>query len=55
MKEERILAICQDELIYTCGATLFPEGIYKEIIVTREGMSCASPIETTYYAGVFLL
>ena len=42
----------QEELIYTCGDTLFPEGSeYREVVIVREGITCKSAMETTYYAG----
>ena len=44
----------QDELFYSCGATLFPGGTYQDVIVVKEGLNCSSPIETPYYAGMYI-
>ncbi|XP_062607327.1 uncharacterized protein LOC134269120 [Saccostrea cucullata] len=43
----------QDNLLYTCGSSLFPEGhrCYDNVVVT-EGLECATEMETTYYAGI---
>jgi hypothetical protein len=41
----------QDELIYTCGQPLFPEGELVDTVVVRQGLSCCSPIEIVYYTG----
>lgn len=49
--EERALCRLQEELLYSCGGPLFPGGEFQDSIVAREGMSCQTPIETTYFAG----
>jgi len=42
----------QDQLMYTCGSTLFPPGHRQHAVVfVREGLECASDMETSYYAG----
>ncbi|XP_041376463.1 uncharacterized protein LOC121388971 isoform X2 [Gigantopelta aegis] len=43
----------EEELVYTCGGTLFPTGPYTDTLVVRTGVNCASLIETQYYAGSF--
>ena len=42
----------QEELHYTCGAAPFPgsHDLFDKLVV-KEGMSCSTPIETTYYTG----
>lgn len=48
----RSLDRVQEELVYTCGAPLFPEGHkYFKTLIVKEGLDCDSPVETTYYAG----
>jgi hypothetical protein len=48
----RSLDRVQEELIYTCGSSLFPEGHeFDKKLVVREGLDCNTTIETTYYAG----
>ena len=49
--EMLLLNRLQEEEIYICGNTLFSEGIYRDKIVVREGLSCTSQIETSYYSG----
>ena len=49
--QERALSRVQEELLYICGSPLFPGGINQDKIIVREGLSCSSPMETTYYAG----
>lgn len=50
------LVMVQDTLYYTCGSPLFPSihSLYDGVVV-REGLSCTSPIETQYYAGIFIV
>lgn len=52
LNEKKELERVQEEMIYTCGAPLFPcstESVHNMIV--REGIICESQIETTYYAG----
>ena len=44
--EEKALDRVREELWYTCGSPLFPEGEHKDSIIVRQGISCASPMET---------
>ncbi|CAG2208685.1 unnamed protein product [Mytilus edulis] len=42
----------QEELFYSCGSPLLPDGHqFNGKLLVREGVDCSSPIETTYYAG----
>ena len=53
LQRERIqLQRTQEELHYTCGAAAFPgsHDLFDKLVV-KEGMSCSTPIETTYYTG----
>lgn len=54
-KEENALKRVQEELLFVCGSVLFPGGEYQDTIVVKEGQSCNSPIEVTYYAGCHFL
>ena len=48
----RALERVQDDLFYVCGAPLFPEDDpLRDKLIVREGISCMSPIEITYYSG----
>ena len=41
----------KDTKLFTCGSPLFPdESRLSDTIVVREAVTCASPIETQYYA-----
>lgn len=43
----------QDELLYSCGDSLFPKGdALHSIIIAREVQNCSSPIEIPYYSGI---
>lgn len=43
----------KDELMYTCGSKLFPDGHEQEKkVVVRQAQTCTSLIETLYYSGV---
>lgn len=52
--EERAVTRVQEELLYTCGCPLFPGGNLQDTILVKEGISCISPMEATYYAGIFI-
>ena len=52
--EERLVMRVQEELLYTCGSPLFPGGDLQDTVLVREGINCSSPMEATYYAGIFL-
>ena len=47
--EKATLKRLDEEIIYTCGSTL-PS--LAEFVVVREGITCSTPIETTYYSGI---
>lgn len=51
--EDLALIRIQEELLFICGSTLFPGGEFQDKLVVREGLNCSSPIETTYYAGMY--
>ena len=41
--------------LYTCGSPLFSEGTpLASTVMTREALTCASPIETQYYSAVLV-
>ena len=50
--ESHAVVMVEEELLYTCGNTLFPpdHALYTHVVV-REGINCRSQIETSYYAG----
>lgn len=51
-REQLALARLKEETLYSCGCALFPEGSqYGNVMVVREGITCLSNMETTYYAG----
>ena len=50
--EELNLIRIQEELLYSCGCSLFPEGPNRDAVVVKEGITCSSSIETTYYANI---
>lgn len=40
--------------VYICGNALYPpDHQYTKEVIVRESVSCSSPIEVTYYAGLF--
>ncbi|XP_052249975.1 uncharacterized protein LOC127858198 isoform X2 [Dreissena polymorpha] len=49
----RQLELLDDAVIYTCGSAIFPEehDLHEQVFV-REGLSCQTEIETTYYSAV---
>jgi hypothetical protein len=51
--EQRLILRVEEELLYVCGSPLFPGGDHQDRIIVREALSCASPIETAYYAGKY--
>ena len=53
--EEKALNRVQEELLYVCGSPLFPGGVYQDSIIVKEGLTCSSSIETTYYAGLYVV
>lgn len=55
----REMLICierlQEELVYSCGGSLLPNGHeFEEVLVIRQGLTCSSPIEITYYGGTLI-
>ena len=41
--------------LYTCGSPLFSEGTpLASTVITREALTCGSPIETQYYSAVLV-
>ena len=44
----------QDDLIYTCGDSLFREQTVPtaQVVVVRVGVNCLSPVEVTYFSGI---
>ena len=52
-KEEHLIKRIQEEMMYSCGSSLFAETskLYKSIVV-KEGLNCASPMEMQYYSGI---
>ena len=52
MLEDLALKRIEEELIFVCGNTLFPEGPYEKILVVREQLNCESTIKVTYFAGL---
>jgi DNA-directed RNA polymerase subunit RPC12/RpoP len=46
-EDMRTLERMKQDLVYTCGAKLCD----SNDLVVREGLNCASMIETTYFAG----
>ncbi|KAK6189772.1 hypothetical protein SNE40_001768 [Patella caerulea] len=51
-KEIQAILRLQDQVTYTCGSQLFKSGPYQSTLVVREALTCASTMETAYYAGV---
>ena len=50
-KDWQVVKAVKEEGVYTCGSPLFPDSsCYSTTIVVREGLSCVSLMETTYYA-----
>lgn len=43
----------KEEFLYVCGSTLFPGGDMQDKILVKESLHCGSPIETTYYSGIY--
>lgn len=43
----------KEEFLYVCGSTLFPVGDMQDKILVKESLHCGSPIETTYYSGIY--
>lgn len=39
-------------MLYVCGSPLFPGRQYQDKIVVRQSLTCATYIETQYYAGI---
>lgn len=52
--QESAIQRVQEELLYICGNCLFPGGEFQDLVLVREGISCSSTIEATYYAGIYL-
>ena len=53
-REMAALERFEEELLYVCGYTLFPQDYpLCNSIIVKEGINCKSQIETTYYAGVW--
>ena len=52
-KKEHLIIRIQERMLYTCGSNLFAETskLYKSIVV-KEGLNCASPMETQYYSAI---
>lgn len=49
---DAVRRVCEQNT-YCCGDPLFPEsGISYDSIVVREGITCTSPMETTYYSNI---
>lgn len=49
--EQRAVFRVEEEMLYVCGSPLFPGGQYQDKIVVRQSLTCATYIETQYYAG----
>ena len=52
MAEDRAVTRSQEELLYTCGTPLFPGGSLQDTVLVKEGITCSSPMEAAYYAGM---
>lgn len=50
-EQENAVSRVKEELLYSCCNPLFPGGNFQDIIIVKEGISCQSPMETTYYSG----
>ena len=50
--EARAVTRVEEELLYVCGNPLFHAGGFRDMMLVRESLSCVSPIEATYYAGL---
>ena len=53
-EQELALIQVQEDIVYTCGGTLFTTGPYSDTLVVRTGINCASLIETQYYVAAAL-
>ena len=54
--QEKVVLDCMKETnLYTCGSPLFSEGTpLASTVITREALTCGSPIETQYYSAVLV-
>jgi hypothetical protein len=52
--ELRTLIRLEESFLHSCGSTLFPvESPHHDQIVVKEALNYESPMETSYYAGMF--
>ena len=49
--QREVLLRREDDMIYSCGDSLFKEGDLKDIVFVREALTCEMPIETSYFSG----
>ena len=50
--QENAIQRVTEELFYVCGNCLFPGGEFQDSVLVKEGLSCTTGIETTYYSGL---
>ncbi len=54
LEENLALERAQDDLLYVCGSSVFPEGDpMNDTLLIRQGLACASPIDVLYFASEY--